>query len=133
MILVLVVTFSWNVLAIFTGTFTLYMLMCTFTVIFVTIWVPETKGKTLEEIQFSFRWNFFLSHFAPGFCVHFFLVDVGMMVQFIIYHLLHKRNFEHFTQSHLLEHSLDYLFVFLLTFISTWTVFFICPLIHILV
>ncbi|CAA2957285.1 sugar transporter ERD6-like 6 [Olea europaea subsp. europaea] len=37
------------------GTFTFYMLMCAFTVIFVAIWVPETKGKTLEEIQFSFR------------------------------------------------------------------------------
>ncbi|PHU01297.1 Sugar transporter ERD6-like 6 [Capsicum chinense] len=37
------------------GTFTLYTLMCAFTVAFVTIWVPETKGKTLEEIQFSFR------------------------------------------------------------------------------
>ncbi|XP_059634891.1 sugar transporter ERD6-like 6 isoform X3 [Cornus florida] len=37
------------------GTFFLYMLMCAFTVVFVTIWVPETKGKTLEEIQWSFR------------------------------------------------------------------------------
>ncbi|CAI9777839.1 unnamed protein product [Fraxinus pennsylvanica] len=37
------------------GTFTLFMLMCAFTVLFVAIWVPETKGKTLEEIQFSFR------------------------------------------------------------------------------
>ncbi|KAL2513019.1 Sugar transporter ERD6-like 6 [Abeliophyllum distichum] len=37
------------------GTFTFYMLMSIFTVIFVAIWVPETKGKTLEEIQFSFR------------------------------------------------------------------------------
>lgn len=37
------------------GTFTLYTVMSIFTVIFVTIWVPETKGKTLEEIQFSFR------------------------------------------------------------------------------
>ncbi|MCD7456061.1 hypothetical protein HAX54_030562 [Datura stramonium] len=37
------------------GTFTLYTLMCAFTVAFVAIWVPETKGKTLEEIQFSFR------------------------------------------------------------------------------
>ncbi|CAK9161939.1 unnamed protein product, partial [Ilex paraguariensis] len=37
------------------GTFTFYMLMCAITVAFVAIWVPETKGKTLEEIQFSFR------------------------------------------------------------------------------
>ncbi|KAI3460328.1 hypothetical protein Pfo_016991 [Paulownia fortunei] len=37
------------------GTFILYTVMCIFTVAFVAIWVPETKGKTLEEIQFSFR------------------------------------------------------------------------------
>ncbi|CAI9755873.1 unnamed protein product [Fraxinus pennsylvanica] len=37
------------------GTFTFYTVMSVFTVIFVAIWVPETKGKTLEEIQFSFR------------------------------------------------------------------------------
>ncbi|KAJ4701945.1 Sugar transporter ERD6-like 6 [Melia azedarach] len=37
------------------GTFTLYMIVSAFTVVFVSIWVPETKGKTLEEIQWSFR------------------------------------------------------------------------------
>ncbi|CAK9178519.1 unnamed protein product [Ilex paraguariensis] len=37
------------------GTFTVYMLMSIIAVAFVAIWVPETKGKTLEEIQFSFR------------------------------------------------------------------------------
>ncbi|KAL0017161.1 hypothetical protein SO802_004230 [Lithocarpus litseifolius] len=37
------------------GTFTIYMVLCAFTVVFVTLWVPETKGRTLEEIQFSFR------------------------------------------------------------------------------
>lgn len=37
------------------GTFTIYMVMSAFTLVFVTIWVPETKGRTLEEIQFSFR------------------------------------------------------------------------------
>lgn len=37
------------------GTFTLYMLVSVFTVAFVSIWVPETKGRTLEEIQGSFR------------------------------------------------------------------------------
>ncbi|KAL8026702.1 hypothetical protein ABFX02_14G046100 [Erythranthe guttata] len=37
------------------GTFTVYTFMCIVTVAFVAIWVPETKGKTLEEIQFSFR------------------------------------------------------------------------------
>ncbi|KAK0576939.1 hypothetical protein LWI29_025583 [Acer saccharum] len=37
------------------GTFTIYMLVSAFTLVFVTIWVPETKGRTLEEIQLSFR------------------------------------------------------------------------------
>ncbi|GER35565.1 major facilitator superfamily protein [Striga asiatica] len=37
------------------GTFALYTIVCVFTVAFVAIWVPETKGKTLEEIQQSFR------------------------------------------------------------------------------
>ncbi|KAL7117326.1 hypothetical protein ACP275_03G064800 [Erythranthe tilingii] len=37
------------------GTFTLYTVVCVLTVAFVGIWVPETKGKTLEEIQQSFR------------------------------------------------------------------------------
>ncbi|KAF3522655.1 hypothetical protein F2Q69_00050278 [Brassica cretica] len=37
------------------GTFTLYGLICAFTVVFVTLWVPETKGKTLEELQALFR------------------------------------------------------------------------------
>ncbi|XP_022768989.1 sugar transporter ERD6-like 6 isoform X3 [Durio zibethinus] len=37
------------------GTFTIYMLLSAFTIVFVTLWVPETKGRTLEEIQWSFR------------------------------------------------------------------------------
>ncbi|KAB2628110.1 sugar transporter ERD6-like 6 [Pyrus ussuriensis x Pyrus communis] len=37
------------------GTFTIYMVVSAFTVVFVAIWVPETKGRTLEEIQTSFR------------------------------------------------------------------------------
>ncbi|KAI4366365.1 hypothetical protein MLD38_022252 [Melastoma candidum] len=37
------------------GTFTIYMVVCAFTVAFVAIWVPETKGRALEEIQRSFR------------------------------------------------------------------------------
>ncbi|XP_022961856.1 sugar transporter ERD6-like 6 [Cucurbita pepo subsp. pepo] len=37
------------------GTFTIYMVVTGFMVLFVTLWVPETKGRTLEEIQFSFR------------------------------------------------------------------------------
>ncbi|XVF63845.1 hypothetical protein PTKIN_Ptkin09bG0119500 [Pterospermum kingtungense] len=37
------------------GTFTIYMLVSAFTIVFVTLWVPETKGRTLEEIQGSFR------------------------------------------------------------------------------
>lgn len=37
------------------GTFAIYALVSAFTVVFVRLWVPETKGKTLEEIQQSFR------------------------------------------------------------------------------
>nr|KJB63652.1 hypothetical protein B456_010G009900 [Gossypium raimondii] len=37
------------------GTFTIYMVVSAFTIVFVTLWVPETKGRTLEEIQWSFR------------------------------------------------------------------------------
>ncbi|EPS62019.1 hypothetical protein M569_12773, partial [Genlisea aurea] len=37
------------------GTFTGYMAMCVLAVIFVAIWTPETKGKTLEEVRQSFR------------------------------------------------------------------------------
>ncbi|KAJ6378801.1 hypothetical protein OIU78_028930 [Salix suchowensis] len=37
------------------GTFTIYTVVSAFTVIFVSLWVPETKGRTLEEIQSSFR------------------------------------------------------------------------------
>ncbi|KAJ1415319.1 Sugar/inositol transporter [Sesbania bispinosa] len=37
------------------GTFTIYTVVAAFTVAFAAIWVPETKGRTLEEIQFSFR------------------------------------------------------------------------------
>lgn len=37
-----------------TGTFAIYTLMTAFTIVFVTLWVPETKGRTLEEIQRSF-------------------------------------------------------------------------------
>ncbi|CAM8915880.1 hypothetical protein QQ045_027127 [Rhodiola kirilowii] len=37
------------------GTFTIYAFLAAFTVVFVTLWVPETKGRTLEEIQQSFK------------------------------------------------------------------------------
>ncbi|XP_022741054.1 sugar transporter ERD6-like 6 isoform X2 [Durio zibethinus] len=37
------------------GTFTLYAIMAAFTIAFVALWVPETKGRSLEEIQSSFR------------------------------------------------------------------------------
>lgn len=49
---------DWNFRFFFffwTGTFTLYALVSAFTVVFVTLWVPETKGKTLEELQALFR------------------------------------------------------------------------------
>jgi SP family sugar porter-like MFS transporter len=32
------------------GTFWIYSLVVAFTVVFVALWVPETKGRTLEEI-----------------------------------------------------------------------------------
>ncbi|CAM8882420.1 unnamed protein product [Rhodiola kirilowii] len=37
------------------GTFTIYTVVSCFTIAFVALWVPETKGRTLEEIQMSFR------------------------------------------------------------------------------
>ncbi|KAJ6834573.1 sugar transporter ERD6-like 6 [Iris pallida] len=37
------------------GTFTIYTFVSALTLVFVIIWVPETKGRTLEEIQWSFR------------------------------------------------------------------------------
>ncbi|XP_073140664.1 sugar transporter ERD6-like 6 [Henckelia pumila] len=37
------------------GSFTIYTIMTIITVAFVAIWVPETKGKTLEEIHSSFN------------------------------------------------------------------------------
>ncbi|GMH04162.1 hypothetical protein Nepgr_006001 [Nepenthes gracilis] len=52
-----VVTLTANMLLSWSGggTFTIYALMCAFALVFVFIWVPETKGRTLEEIQRSFR------------------------------------------------------------------------------
>ncbi|VAI10612.1 unnamed protein product [Triticum turgidum subsp. durum] len=37
------------------GTFVCYTLVSAFTLVFIILWVPETKGRTLEEIQWSFR------------------------------------------------------------------------------
>uniref|UniRef100_A0A0D6QXN1 Major facilitator superfamily (MFS) profile domain-containing protein n=1 Tax=Araucaria cunninghamii TaxID=56994 RepID=A0A0D6QXN1_ARACU len=37
------------------GTFWIFAGVCLFTLIFVALWVPETKGQTLEAIQSSFR------------------------------------------------------------------------------
>ncbi|EXB37263.1 Sugar transporter ERD6-like 6 [Morus notabilis] len=37
------------------GTFTSYAVISAFAVVFATLWVPETKGRALEEIQQSFR------------------------------------------------------------------------------
>ncbi|XP_066361678.1 sugar transporter ERD6-like 4 isoform X2 [Miscanthus floridulus] len=37
------------------GTFASYMIVSAFTLMFIILWVPETKGRTLEEIQWSFQ------------------------------------------------------------------------------
>ncbi|KAI4327605.1 hypothetical protein L6164_020044 [Bauhinia variegata] len=37
------------------GTFAIYTVVAAFTIAFAAIYVPETKGRTLEEIQSSFR------------------------------------------------------------------------------
>ncbi|XP_078428539.1 sugar transporter ERD6-like 6 [Wolffia australiana] len=52
-----VVTMTANLLLSWSsgGTFTLYTIVSAFTVLFVVKFVPETKGRTLEEIQWSFR------------------------------------------------------------------------------
>lgn len=44
-----------QILVAATGTFTIYGVVCACLVAFVTMLVPETKGRTLEEIQASFR------------------------------------------------------------------------------
>lgn len=51
------VTMTFNLLMAwsFSGTFMLYALLCALTLAFVAFCVPETKGRTLEEIQSSFR------------------------------------------------------------------------------
>ncbi|GAB2282747.1 hypothetical protein Dimus_017286 [Dionaea muscipula] len=36
------------------GTFTIYTSFCALMLVFVALWLPETKGRTLEEIQSSF-------------------------------------------------------------------------------
>ncbi|XP_073018566.1 sugar transporter ERD6-like 6 [Primulina eburnea] len=52
-----IVTLTANLLLTWSsgGTFTIYALISALTVAFIALWVPETKGKTLEEIQWSFR------------------------------------------------------------------------------
>ncbi|CAL0332664.1 unnamed protein product [Lupinus luteus] len=37
------------------GTFTIYTVICALAVWFIAIWVPETKGKTFEDIQVFFK------------------------------------------------------------------------------
>ncbi|KAK5784712.1 hypothetical protein PVK06_039239 [Gossypium arboreum] len=52
-----VITMTANLLLTWSGggTFTIYAVVTAFTVVFVALWVPETKGRSLEEIQSSFR------------------------------------------------------------------------------
>lgn len=51
MLVNIMLTFFWP----YTATFTIYTVVAAFTVVFTALWVPETKGRTLEEIQFSLR------------------------------------------------------------------------------
>ncbi|XP_062076211.1 sugar transporter ERD6-like 6 [Humulus lupulus] len=50
------ITFTANLLLNWSSgaTFTIYTVVSAFTVVFALLWVPETKGRTLEEIQQSF-------------------------------------------------------------------------------
>ncbi|KAH7566401.1 hypothetical protein ACOSP7_022859 [Xanthoceras sorbifolium] len=52
-----VITMTANLLLTWStgGTFTIYTITSALTVVFVTLWVPETRGRSLEEIQNSFR------------------------------------------------------------------------------
>ncbi|KAG9449656.1 hypothetical protein H6P81_009621 [Aristolochia fimbriata] len=52
-----VITMTANLLLTWSngGTFVIYTVVSAFTLVFVILWVPETKGRTLEEIQWSFR------------------------------------------------------------------------------
>ncbi|KAL0449934.1 UNVERIFIED_CONTAM: Sugar transporter ERD6-like 4 [Sesamum latifolium] len=52
-----VVTMTANLLFTWScgGTFLIYAIVSALTIVFVAFCVPETKGKTLEEIQLSFR------------------------------------------------------------------------------
>lgn len=38
-----------------TATFTIYVIVSALAVAFASTWVPEARGRTLEEIQRSFR------------------------------------------------------------------------------
>ncbi|CAK8562236.1 unnamed protein product [Lathyrus sativus] len=52
-----IITMTANLLLTWSSgaTFTIYTVVAAFTVVFTALWVPETKGRTLEEIQFSLR------------------------------------------------------------------------------
>ncbi|KAL3680657.1 hypothetical protein R1sor_023613 [Riccia sorocarpa] len=45
------IVFNWSA----AGSFWIFSLVCVFAVIFVALFVPETKGRTLEQIEASFR------------------------------------------------------------------------------
>ncbi|CAL5194689.1 unnamed protein product [Lathyrus oleraceus] len=54
-----IVSYAFNFLMTWssTGTFLGFAVVCGFTIIFVAKLVPETKGRTLEEIQASLNSN----------------------------------------------------------------------------
>lgn len=71
-----------KLLLFLSGTFTIYTVVCAFTVGFVAIWVPETKGKTLEEIQQFFRWSFLSSSTSTSACSCVQLEIFSSLIQF---------------------------------------------------
>ncbi|KAJ6304991.1 hypothetical protein OIU78_020522 [Salix suchowensis] len=58
------------------GPFTIYTVVSAFTVIFVTLWVPETKGRTLEEIQSIFQMKVLAQPYVSWFEWILFLVKI---------------------------------------------------------